>query len=101
MLDIDYLEDEAFESVEEVVSQFIVKIGDQKINIRITKDAHGHFQFVNSHYYQGSKQADSYIAYVTNFPSEKIAIMNAKLQIVGSYDPTDKNGVWIENNSFN
>lgn len=30
MLDIDYLEDEAFESVEEVVRQFIVKIGDQE-----------------------------------------------------------------------
>ncbi|MFE6168688.1 hypothetical protein ACFVP8_12590 [Viridibacillus arvi] len=99
MLDIDYLEDEAFENVEEIISQFIVKIGDQKIKIRITKDAQGHFHFVNSHYYQGSKQADA-IAYVTNFPSEKIAIMNAKLQIVSSYNPADKNGVWIENDSF-
>ncbi|MGF9978965.1 hypothetical protein ABE042_03405 [Viridibacillus arvi] len=100
MLDIDYLEDEVFESVEEIVSKFIVEIGDQKIKIRITKDAHGHFHFVNSHYYQGSKQADPDIAYIANFPSEKIAIMNAKLQIVSSYDPEDKNGVWIENDSF-
>ncbi|MEK5530132.1 hypothetical protein MKX79_12210 [Viridibacillus sp. FSL R5-0468] len=100
MLDIDYLEDEAFESVEEVVRQFIVKISDQKIKIRITKDAHGHFQFVNSHYYQGSKQAESYIASLSNFPSEKIAIMNAKIQIVSSYDPADENGVWLENESF-
>ncbi|MGE7623846.1 hypothetical protein ACQKMD_12505 [Viridibacillus sp. NPDC096237] len=97
---IDYLEDKAFKSVEEIISQFIVKIGDQKIKIRITKDAHGYFHFVTSHYYQGSEQEGPFISSIANFPSEIEAITGARRQIVSFYEPEDKNAVWIENESF-
>ncbi|MFE6167026.1 hypothetical protein ACFVP8_04010 [Viridibacillus arvi] len=97
---IDYLDDEKIDFVEEIVSQWIIRIGDQKINIRITKDAHGYFQFVTSHYYHGSEQAGPYIASAANFTSEKEAIIYARRQVVSFYDPADKNAVWVENTLF-
>ena len=97
---IDYLEDESFDYVEELISQFKVKIGQQSIKIRITQDSLGYYQFETSHFYHGSKQAGPYIVSAANFKSEKEAIMHARKQIVSFYDPEDINAVWVENSLY-
>lgn len=97
---IDYLEDELFDSVEEIVSQWKVRIGGQDIGIRVTKDTLGYYQFTTSHYYHGSNQAGPYISSAANLASEKDALMHARRQIVSFYESEDTNAVWLENTLF-
>ncbi|MBK3494084.1 hypothetical protein JFL43_04270 [Viridibacillus sp. YIM B01967] len=66
----------------------------------MSKDAHGYFHFITSHYYHGGEQAGPYISSIANFPSEQEAIIGARRQIFSVYDPADINVVWIENESF-
>ncbi|WP_313150116.1 hypothetical protein [Lysinibacillus capsici] len=100
MSNINYLNDEHFDDIQEVVSEYFVRLGSQKIAIRITLDSNGYYQMSTSHFYKGSDLASPVITSAANFKSEAEALMYSRKQIAGFYDPTDKNAVWIENEYY-
>jgi hypothetical protein len=96
---IEYFDDEKFDNVVEIISQWIVRMNEQKIHIRITRNSDGKFQFANSHHFRRSDLAGAITTSAANFDSEEEALLYAQRQLTTFYDPSIKS-IWVENSSF-
>jgi hypothetical protein len=94
------LQDDKISYVEKIVSQWEMTIGEQIVGIKITLDSNGYYQFKTSHFYQRSELAGSVLSSQANFTSEEEALIYAKKQIVGLYEPEDETAKWVENEYY-
>lgn len=100
MVDVKLLENEHFTDIQMIISEWQVRIGEQIVKIRIKLDNNDYYQFSTSHYYQGSELAGPVISSFANLETEKEALLVAKRQISGMYNPEDKKARWVVNTSF-
>lgn len=96
----DVLKDNKISEVYEVVGEWEVYVGMQKVKIKVLKDENDKYYYRTSHYYHGSEQADPYISSVNRSDSLTEALLHAKSQITSFYNPDDPNARWIENEDY-
>jgi hypothetical protein len=86
--------------VYEVVGEWEVWIGFQKVKIKIKRDINGKFVHETSHYYHGSEQAGAYISSINGYETIELALQGAIKQLLMFYDPDDEKAKWVENDSY-
>ena len=84
----------------EVIKEFEVFVGFQKIKIKIKLGNDGKYYYATSHYYHGSRQAGPYTSSQNGFDTIENAIYHAKRQILQFYDPNDESAVWKINDNY-
>jgi hypothetical protein len=86
--------------VTEVVGEWKIWIGGQKIKIKISRSENGSYIHVTSHFYHGSTQTEAYISSRNSGDSIEETLHSAMNQLLSFYDPTDTNAIWKENEGY-
>jgi hypothetical protein len=86
--------------VTEVVGEWKLWIGEQKVKIKISRSENGSYIHLTSHFYRGSKQTGAYISSFNSGVSIEETLHSAMNQLLSFYDPNDANAIWEENDSY-
>jgi hypothetical protein len=86
--------------VTEVVGEWKLWIGQQKVKIKISRSENGSYIHVTSHFYHGSKQTGAYISSRNSGVSIEETLHSAMNQLLSFYDPNDTKAIWKENDNY-
>ncbi|MBN2980134.1 hypothetical protein [Cohnella algarum] len=86
--------------VYEIVGEWEVWIGYQRVKIKVKKDKRGGYVSSTSHFYHGSTQAGPYISSRNDGSTIEEALRSAMSQLLSFYKTDDAKAEWVVNESY-
>jgi hypothetical protein len=84
----------------EVIGEWIVLIGLQKVKIRVMKNINGGYNYETSHFYNGPGQMGAYPLPPVNCSTVEDSLKRAVHQLTTYYDPTHIGNFWVANKDY-